>query len=243
MAMSAQASDITPPPADHAAPSALHIRQTALKRGGRLLFEQLDFSLNAGEMVILRGANGCGKSSFMRALMGYLPFASGTITLDQIDVTADREFLWHNTSYLGHKNGLKPTLSLRENLQIYFGLTYGRAAADDHILAVTEQLNMPRLLDDPVQYFSSGQTRRAALCQLPLLMKSIWIMDEPTVGLDKQNRERLRDMMQNHLSKGGMILAATHEDLGLSGRYIELEDFLPHQEEQNLTHDPEGWTL
>lgn len=220
----------------------LELKECSLVRGGRMVLTDLDFSLRSGQLLILHGANGSGKTSLMRALAGFIPFHTGRLYWQGDDVTRDREILEDHLSYLGHQNGLKPALTLRENLHTIATVQLGYTLDNHQIETATKTLAMDRLLDEPVRYFSSGQQRRGALCLFPLLKKKLWIMDEPTVGLDTDNKQRLGQLMQDHLSAKGMIIASTHETLGLDGTVLDLADFTPKPcADTSLQADLEGW--
>ncbi|WND03065.1 heme ABC exporter ATP-binding protein CcmA [Temperatibacter marinus] len=201
------------------------MKDVTVYRSGRILLSELSLTLKQGQMIVLKGANGCGKSSLLRSMMGYLPFKTGYLLINQEDCTDDRELFHDEAVYLGHHNGLKPSLTLRENLHLIYAMTKGEALSDACLHHATDQFTMTALLDDPVKYFSSGQLRRAALCRFPLLEKPLWLMDEPTVGLDMDNKNSLAALMKNHLESQGSILLATHEDVDVEGQIIDLHQF------------------
>lgn len=229
--------------------ATVELKNISLTRGGRSLFQGLSLSLKAGEIILLTGANGCGKSSLMRALAGFIPLSSGVLLLDGADVALDADALekfQDHLCYLGHQNGLKPSLSLRKNLSLSATIALGRTVTDAEIYTAADTLDVADLLDEPVKYFSSGQQRRGALAGLVLQDKGLWLMDEPTVGLDKENRARLAAVMQDHLNAGGSIIAATHEDLGLNNTVastpITLTDYAPQGDDTELLDaELEGW--
>lgn len=191
----------------HAAP--LQAERLACWRGERLVFADLSFSLAPGEALLLTGANGSGKSSLLRVLAGLIPAAEGTLTWGGADTMADRVAHGARLRYLGHMDAAKPALTARENLAFHARLHGGEV---EHALAA---LGLSELGDLPARVLSSGQRRRLALARLALAPAPLWLLDEPTVGLDTASVARLAPLLAGHRARGGMIVAATHLPLPL----------------------------
>lgn len=183
----------------------------AVERGGRLVLDNVGFSVGAGEMLLVTGANGAGKSTLLRVLCGLLPARSGTIRLEGVAV--DDGGLAAQCHYLGHLNGMKPLLSLEENLAFWRGFhgETGRSVAE-----ALAAVGLARLAELPLAYLSTGQRRRAAIARLLVNPRPIWLLDEPTAGLDARARAGFAGLMGEHLASGGLIVAATHEPLGVA---------------------------
>lgn len=208
--------------------SSVHLSGNALacRRGGRLVFENLNFAVQAGDFVRLSGKNGSGKSTFLRCLAGFLPFQHGEFSYrhgdnDQPALNPD-DFLLS-----GHQNGLKPNFTLRENAIFFAKLMTGSAPVADTLDAAASIFGLGGLLDEPVQYFSSGQRHRAALMRFALAPRQIWLMDEPTVGLDTENRAALARLIVVHKARGGIIIAATHDPMDVPGETLDMDAFQP----------------
>ena len=198
----------------------------ACRRGGRRVFEGLDFEVQAGDFLCLTGKNGSGKSTFLRLLAGFIRKSSGVISYTQGGDAAD--FLVSDDfTLVGHQNGLKPGFSLRENASFYYKLMTGSAPAAERLQIAAGIFALGPLLDEPVQYFSSGQRHRSALMRLPLVARQIWLMDEPTVGLDADNRAALAALIQHHMACGGIVIAATHDPMGVAGSVLDMDQFQP----------------
>ncbi|GLS17562.1 cytochrome c biogenesis ATP-binding export protein CcmA [Labrys miyagiensis] len=181
----------------------------ACERGGRLVFEDIGFSAGAGELVAVIGRNGAGKSSLLRVVAGLVPKTSGTLSLEGGE--AEKSAPEH-MYYCGHSDALKPSLSVRENLSFW------RSYYGDIRLDIAEALDLfaiEHLADLPAAYLSAGQKRRLSLCRLFVSWRPVWLLDEPTSALDVATQARLAELMRKHLDEGGIILAATHGDLGL----------------------------
>lgn len=187
----------------------LQAEQLACWRGERLVFADLSFSLAPGEALLLTGANGAGKSSLLRVLAGLIPAAEGRLVWEGADAMADRVAHGARLRYLGHMDAAKPALSARENLGFYARLHGGDVS--DALAAV----GLSELAELPARVLSSGQRRRLALARLALAPAPLWLLDEPTVGLDAASVERLAPLLAEHRARGGMIVAATHLPLPL----------------------------
>jgi len=198
-------------------------------RGGRRVFEGLNFEAQAGDFLSLTGRNGSGKSTFLRLITGFLPKSSGAISYcrrgEATDFLVSDDF-----TLVGHQNGLKPSFTLRENANFYYRLMTGSAPAAERLKIAADIFALGPLLDEPVQYFSSGQRHRSALMRLPLVARQTWLMDEPTVGLDADNRAALAALIQHHMACGGIVIAATHDPMGVAGRVLDMDQFQPNIE-------------
>ncbi|RME96927.1 MAG: heme ABC exporter ATP-binding protein CcmA, partial [Alphaproteobacteria bacterium] len=138
----------------------LTARNLALERGGRTLFEGLSFTVPAGSGLLLRGANGAGKSSLLRALAGFLPVREGTIRLEG---GAEDLPVGEQCHYVGHLNGIKRALAVRENLEFW-----GRYLGDGDVGAALDSFRLAALADVPAGLLSAGQSRRLGLARLAL---------------------------------------------------------------------------
>jgi heme exporter protein A len=194
------------------APLVLEARDLACVRGGRSVFSSLSFRLEPGRLLAVTGPNGAGKSSLLRLLAGLLRPAAGRIRFEGGDEDAS---VIH---YLGHADALKPALTLRETLR-FWGAIYrqqGRVALDDDIDEAAETAGIGHALDLPVSVLSAGQRRRAALARLLLAPRPLWLLDEPTSSLDSDGQTLLGRLMEHHIARGGLIVAATHQAMPLA---------------------------
>jgi len=189
----------------------LEARNLACIRGERAIFADLSFHLAPGGALLLVGANGAGKSTLLRLLAGLLRPEAGDLLWDGADALADRAAHAARLRYLSHQDALKPALTARENLEFFAHLWGGGV---DAALAA---LDLLPLADLPARVLSSGQKRRLALARLALAPAPLWLLDEPTVGLDAASVGRLGALLAAHRAAGGMVLAATHLPLPLPG--------------------------
>ena len=201
-------------------------RALACIRGDRPIFSNLTFTLPAGRAVILQGTNGSGKSSLLKIIAGLLPPQNGDIFFGSEPILGNTDWISHNICYLAHKNGLKAELTIAENLTFWANIEQHNA----DIRQQATKIGINHCLDLPVCYLSSGQARRAALTRILCHPEKIWLLDEPTVGLDKAGVSLLANLMNDHLHRGGRILAATHTELGLDPdktSVLNMADFTP----------------
>lgn len=190
------------------------------------MFEGLNFEVRAGDFLSLTGKNGSGKSTFLRMIAGFVPKSDGAIVYRLGDAEAPM-LPPDDFTLVGHQNGLKPGMTLRENATFYYNLMTGASPSADRLQFAADIFALGSLLDELAQYFSSGQRHRAALMRFPLVARKIWLMDEPTVGLDADNRSRLAALIQHHIACGGIVIAATHDPLGVHGRTLDMDQFQP----------------
>lgn len=207
-------------------------------RGGRMVFENLSFKLPPGGLLFLRGRNGTGKSTLLRLVAGFVPAREGSLSYDGEEWDRGDAAIAEAILYAGHDNALKPVMTLRENAQELARLMTGHSVADERLEQAAEVFSLTGLLDQPVRYFSSGQRHRSSLMRFAFINRPLWLMDEPTVGLDTENRRALADLMKAHLASGGSILAATHDPIGVEGEVLDLGAYQPAPIED---FDEEAW--
>jgi heme exporter protein A len=181
------------------------------ERGGLRIFAGLGFELAAGSVLILRGANGAGKSSLLRIVSTLLKPAAGRLLYDGSDIDEDPDAHRRRICFVGHHDALKGALSAAENLQFWLGLHGGSGAVTDALAA----FGVDHLAATPVQYLSAGQKRRVALARTAMSQAPLWLLDEPTVSLDDDGVACLQRVIARHRQNGGMVMAATHIDLGV----------------------------
>lgn len=189
----------------------------ACRRGGRLLLEAVDWRLAPGDALLLKGANGSGKSSLLRLLAGFLRPAAGRLRYGDSDVFSDLPE-WRSLLHLiGYQDGLKPSLTVAENLAAVTALLGGTRAA---LAAALDRFGLADLADTPARFLSSGQRRRAGLARLVAAPRPIWLLDEPATGLDTKNRKRLEALIDEHRAAGGIAVVASHGDVQLQRPHI-----------------------
>ena len=194
----------------------LTLRDTAIRRGGRLLFEGVSLSLEAGQACALTGPNGSGKTSLLRAVGGFVRLEAGEIGFGAVDPLEARGGGLH---LVGHADGLKPARTAAEELAFWTRWCGGtEASAGDAATA----LELTPLLGLEVRRLSAGQRRRLAMARLLAAPRALWLLDEPLSPLDARWREVFGGLMRRHLADGGLILAAVHDPLPIPALSLEL---------------------
>jgi len=185
-------------------------------RGGRQVFAGLDFAAVSGEAVAVVGRNGSGKTSLLRLIAGLLVPAGGKIALQGGDAELTLPEQCH---YLGHRDALKPALSVAENLSFWADFLGGERLDFAESLATVGLDHATHL---PAGFLSAGQRRRLSLARLLTVRRPVWLLDEPTNALDVPGQDMFGGLMRQHLSRGGMIVAATHAPLGIESRELRI---------------------
>lgn len=189
----------------------------AARRGDDLLFSQISFELQPGEALVLTGANGSGKSTLLRVVAGLLRPEAGHVSFIGAAGCEARP-AGEVSHYLGHRNAMKPELSVDENLTFWKDfLGDSEGAKGLSIPEAAEEVGLGGITHLPFGYLSAGQQRRFALAKLIVAYRPIWILDEPTAALDAAADRMFARLVSKHLAAGGIVLAATHQPLGLEG--------------------------
>ncbi|HNQ04333.1 MAG TPA: cytochrome c biogenesis heme-transporting ATPase CcmA [Thiobacillaceae bacterium] len=196
--------------------SLLSVHDLACTRGDRLLFKGLNFTVRAGELLLVQGGNGQGKTSLLRLLTGLARPEAGEVHWRGASITGQRAAYHAEMMYLGHANGVKDDLNPVENLRFAEGLQ-GRAFNPGLATAMLERMGLSRCLDLPCRVLSFGQRRRVALAALLLAGATLWILDEPLTGLDVHAVALMEELIRDHLLAGGLVVATTHQALNLEG--------------------------
>lgn len=178
-------------------------------RGARAIVENVSFSLERGDALVVSGPNGAGKTTLLRALAGLLPLAEGTFSLD-----GDAEEVQGALHYIGHADGMKPALTAQENLAFWSAFLSTGAPGRSPREAL-KAVGLAHVAEFPVAYLSAGQKRRVALARLLVARRPVWLLDEPTTALDVAAQATFADVMREFRAGGGIVIAATHAPLGL----------------------------
>ena len=209
---------------------SLLVADLACSRAGRALFAGVSIEMGPGSIAHVHGPNGSGKSSFLLAAAGILPPARGTVLWREEPVRSDI------VAYAGHLDGLKPSLSLRENLEVWAGILGGDSAGVEDAL---HRLGIAHCADAEAGRCSAGQRRRAALARVRVAGRPLWLLDEPAATLDPAGLSVLEGLLKEHQEAGGVTLIATHAPLVPNPAHIiDIAQFPPaHPTRQ----DPSGW--
>jgi heme exporter protein A len=195
----------------------LKAHNLSLTRGPRLLFQGLSFEVKAGEALVLRGANGSGKTSLLRVLAGLTAPDGGRATWGGAPVPRGIAI------YQGHANALKDDFTAAENLADALAFD-GVVASNDDQAAALARVGLAERHHVLARRLSQGQKRRIGLARLLLANKLLWLLDEPTNALDAEGVALFEGIVNTHLARGGMACIATHLPLafGNAGRDLKL---------------------
>lgn len=186
-------------------------------RNQQQLFNNLELELLAGQGLLVYGANGSGKTSLLRILAGLMTATAGELTWDG-KTLAESTYYHAELHYLGHANGLKTKLSVKENL-LYAQKLAGRGSEKDLAKAL-EFFQLSQQQDCFAQQLSAGQKRRLALMRLIAVPKRLWILDEPFANLDQASQALFTELLEQHLSAGGMAVLASHQALQFQQKHL-----------------------
>ncbi|SCX17584.1 Cytochrome c biogenesis ATP-binding export protein CcmA [Agrobacterium sp. DSM 25558] len=189
----------------------------AARRGEDLIFMNVSFKLTGGQALVLTGPNGSGKSTLLRVVAGLLQPEAGTVKIAGEGIESDTR-AYEASHYLGHRNAMKQELSVFENLDFwrkFLGDFSG--GTSDGIEKAAEIVGLAGIMHLPFGYLSAGQQRRFAMAKLLVAWRPIWILDEPTAALDESADVMFTGLVEAHLANGGIVIAATHQPLGLEG--------------------------
>jgi len=181
-------------------------------REERLLFDQLNIEINAGDIVQVEGPNGSGKTSLLRILAGLSQPFEGEVFFNNQLISQSREEFHQSLLYLGHLPGVKGEMSAVENLTFNLAL-HGTSDSSTDIEQILAEVNLTGFEDSLASHLSAGQHRRISLARLYKSTANIWILDEPFTAIDKQGVHALEQLFKAHIKQGGCVILTTHQDL------------------------------
>lgn len=188
-------------------------------REQRCLFQQLNFQLKAGELLQVAGANGSGKSTLLKLLSSLIVPTEGLIRWNNNPLEECKESYHADLIYLGHQPAIKANLTVQENL--IFSTVLHNAKKDFDIEELLSLLKLQNNLHTPAGQLSAGQQRRLSLAKLWLVHAKIWILDEPFTSLDKLSIQLIKNKIAEFLSRGGIVILATHHIIDLPGHQVK----------------------
>jgi heme exporter protein A len=204
-------------------------REIACRRGGRLIFRGLSFALRPGDAMLLTGPNGSGKSSLLRLLAGLTPPWSGGLEWDGTAIRKDGAAHRDRLHFIGHHDAVKPALTALETISFWSTLRSGDTPRAGKAL---ETLGLGRVALSRCRVLSTGQKKRLGLARLFADPAPLWLLDEPTNGLDADSARVLEDGICEHRKAGGIVIAATHIPIAVDRpKFLPLADYAPRRQD------------
>ena len=201
----------------------LTVDNLSLFRDHKKIFSGLGFSVSINSALIITGKNGCGKSSLLRILAGISAATSGEIFWGGENIENFRDDFNGDSQFLGHKNFLKPELTVAENLKFYARLNGTELALE----AALKFFELENLAGKKVKTLSAGWQKRAMLAKLLCCPSTVWFLDEPSTNLDKAGKEKLHGLIKTRIKEDGLVIIATHDEAFFDlGPKLNLEDFV-----------------
>lgn len=191
-------------------------------RGDRRIFDSLGFTIGTGTVLVLRGSNGSGKTTLMKMLAGLIKPTAGDISWYKLDIHSDLTAYHRDILMIGHKNAIKPELTVADNIRLWSKLRHTEEIFD----AALHYFQLTDKRDIPCYMLSEGWQRRVALARTIACHAELWLLDEPMANLDGEGKRLMVNIINTRTQQGGIVVLSSHEPLPLTNACeLYLEDF------------------
>ena len=198
----------------------LEVKSVSCERDDRLLYEDLSFAVNYGDVLQVEGPNGAGKTTLLRMISGLMPVHQGGIWWKGQPLAEQRQDFLQNLLFLGHKTGIKGIFTPFENLQ--FWAANRMRVSGQELLTCLDKAGLAGFEHTPCHSLSAGQQRRAALARLHLSRAEFWVLDEAFTAIDKNGVTELELWIEQKAAAGGAVMLTTHHKLATRARFRSL---------------------
>jgi heme exporter protein A len=200
----------------------LTIDNLSFYKDNKKIFSELSFSLSISSALIITGKNGCGKSSLLKIIAGIYETQDGRVLWGNENIENFRDDFNGDTQFIGHKNFLKPELTVKENLEFYADLRGTKNA----VAPALEFFSLRDLQNSMIKTLSDGWQQRVILTKLLACPATVWLLDEPSNNLDKDGKEQLHELIKNRIKDRGLVILTSHDEMFFDlGPKLNLEDF------------------
>jgi heme exporter protein A len=200
----------------------LTLNNLSLFKDNKKIFTNLGLSISLSSALVIRGQNGCGKSSLLKIIAQISQPSAGEILWGGVNVKNFLSDFTGDLQYLGHKNFLKPQLTILENLEFFARL----AGTENALSSAINFFELEEFATTKISKLSAGLQKRVQLAKLLACPATIWVLDEPSINLDKKWRQKFHDLIAQRIKEDALVILATHDemffDLGVS---LNLENY------------------
>jgi len=186
------------------------VKSATCYKNNNLIFSDVSISYNDGDIGIIMGPNGCGKTTLIRSICGIQGLDEGQVLLDKIDIKHHDNNYMDKIIYIGHKNSLNNDFSIYENLE--YLSAFDSSSKINKINEAMKYFDIYKYRNYMVSEISEGNKKKASLARLLISQKKVWILDEPLSHLDDTAVNIFTNLVLNHQKKGGITIASTHYD-------------------------------
>ena len=171
---------------------------------GKVILDDINFSLTSGQSITITGPNGIGKTLLLHTIIGFKSSFKGNILINEVDLSDDPSDRQEQIGYYGHRASLQAGLTPSEIISYWKAYYASDAIASD----LVEFWELP---NNTIENCSAGQRKRIGLARLSMMQRKIWLLDEPTTNLDTEGKDKFLELHASHLKSGGLSIITTHE--------------------------------
>ena len=193
------------------------VKDLSIERSNKIIFENINLSISSGKIILLKGKNGCGKTTLLKAIINIIEPSSGLIYWKGKLIRNNLYDYYNNITYIGDKISSLSKLTVRENINIWKRIFVSNIDKSQ-IENILKTLKLDSYLNQKVSSLSFGESKKLELVRLIIEDKKIWILDEPLSNLDEETIDIIGQTFQDHRSKEGSIIFSSHQnsEIGIS---------------------------